>query len=108
NSVQTDRAFSYSGQLLPDLDQRPDRCVGGGNILQTGNPWESAVGGDEVLVRRERPAANQNHEAGRGQARRGGNLAHLRSRKGRHDAAMMAEMRLHFLGATRTVTGSQY
>src|SRR5213075_2154132 len=32
----------------------------------------------------------------------------LRSRQRRHDAAMMAEMRLHFLGATRTVTGSQY
>src|SRR5438876_3212324 len=32
----------------------------------------------------------------------------VRSRKGRHNAAMMAEMRLNFLGATRTVTGSQY
>src|SRR5436309_5724529 len=32
----------------------------------------------------------------------------LRSRQRRHGAAIMAEMRLHFLGATRTVTGSQY
>src|SRR6267143_699112 len=80
DSVQTDRAFSDSRQLLPDLDQRPDRCVGGGNILQTGNPWESAVGGEERLVRRECPAADQNHEAGGGQTRRGGNLAHEHAR----------------------------
>src|SRR5438477_8109605 len=35
-------------------------------------------------------------------------VAGRRSRQRRHDAAIMAEMRLHFLGATRTVTGSQY
>src|SRR6267142_16364 len=39
-------------------------------------PWESAVGSDQRLVWRECPAADQNHEAGRGQTRRSGNLAH--------------------------------